>query len=235
MQETVRFQAQPEQQALVRDGRPALISTQKNSLVMIRPAKRSMQAGGRPVFVVAIHNLTKAPLNFSVHDIQVTQTVGDAAVPLKVYGYDDLVAEEQTRQVVSAVLVGAAAGVNEVVAARYGGYNTTNRTTASSTGVHTSTTTTYSTSRALAAQARAMRQNGKLIDAAVDQGQRNMAALERDVLKDDTLLPGEWYGGTLSLQPPAQPESDSGPKTYSIAMTVGPDRHVIDVVQSGPK
>jgi hypothetical protein len=35
----------------------------------------------------------------------------------------------------------------------------------------------------------------------------------------------------LHLQPPAQSETSSGPKTYSIVMTVGTDRHVINVVQ----
>ena len=40
---------------------------------------------------------------------------------------------------------------------------------------------------------------------------------------------------THTCQPPAQGGGASGPKTYSIAMTVGPDRHEIDVVQEGVK
>ena len=43
-----------------------------------------------------------------------------------------------------------------------------------------------------------------------------MAALEQTVLKDNTLLPGEWYGGQLHL----------------FALMVGPDRHEIEIAQS---
>jgi hypothetical protein len=62
-QETVRFQAKAQQQAFVRDGRPALVSQKANSIVLIRPAARQIAAGGRPVFVVGIRNLTKAPVD----------------------------------------------------------------------------------------------------------------------------------------------------------------------------
>lgn len=60
-----------------------------------------------------------------------------------------------------------------------------------------------------------------------------MAALEQTVIKDNTLLPGEWYGGQLHLQPPS---SDDGPvKTYTIVVVVGADRHEITVVQGVPQ
>src|SRR5665213_2748664 len=88
MQETVRFAAKADQQALVRDGQPALISTQPNSLVMIQPAQRQFETGGRPTFVVAIHNLTKAPLDFAVRDIRATQIAGGATMPMKVFSYE---------------------------------------------------------------------------------------------------------------------------------------------------
>ncbi len=39
-------------------------------------------------------------------------------------------------------------------------------------------------------------------------------------------------GGTLHLQPLASGESNDAPKTYSIALLVGQDRHVIDIVQA---
>jgi len=40
-------------------------------------------------------------------------------------------------------------------------------------------------------------------------------------------MPGEWYGGQLHLAPPT--DQANGPKTYTIVITVGNDRHVIDV------
>ena len=62
--ESVQFQASAGQQALIRDGQPAIVSTKKNSIVMIRPASRQFQIGGRPVFVLAIYNRTAAPEEF---------------------------------------------------------------------------------------------------------------------------------------------------------------------------
>jgi hypothetical protein len=56
-----------------------------------------------------------------------------------------------------------------------------------------------------------------------------MAALEQGVIKDNTLLPGEWYGGQLHLQPLSR-EGD-GAKQYSIALLIGNERHEIDISQ----
>ena len=58
-----------------------------------------------------------------------------------------------------------------------------------------------------------------------------MAALEQNVLKDNTLMPGEWVGGQLHLSPPTNPPSGSS-KNYTIIINVGTDRHVIDVAQA---
>ena len=51
------------------------------------------------------------------------------------------------------------------------------------------------------------------------------------MIKDNTLVPGEWYRGQLHLAPPA--EQEGGQKSYTIILTVGNDRHVIEVAQ-GP-
>jgi hypothetical protein len=201
---------------------------------MIRPASRQVAAGDRPVFVVGIHNLTDRPIDFRLADVAVMQAVGMAATPIKVLSYEDLVAEERTRQVMTAMLVGAAAGLN-VAAATHAGYNYSTRTVSTASGVRTYHTTSYSSYRVRSAQNRAMRENAKLIDAAIADGQDTLARLERDVLKDNTLMPGEWYGGTLHLQPPTDAESGPGPKTYSIAMMVGRDHHEIGVVQGAAR
>jgi hypothetical protein len=57
-----------------------------------------------------------------------------------------------------------------------------------------------------------------------------LANLEHSVIKDDTLMPGEWYGGTLNIQPLV---SQNGRKTYTISIMVGSDRHEITIVQGG--
>ena len=63
--ETLSFKpSNPNQQAMVRDGRPALVSRQKSSLVLVSPAARQQQTYGRPVFVVGINNIGRQPVDF---------------------------------------------------------------------------------------------------------------------------------------------------------------------------
>ena len=60
-----------------------------------------------------------------------------------------------------------------------------------------------------------------------------MAYLERAVIKDDTLMPGEWYGGQLRIQPLV---SGTDPiKDYKITVLVGTDRHEIHIAQGAPQ
>jgi hypothetical protein len=81
------------------------------------------------------------------------------------------------------------------------------------------------------AQNNAAVQNEAMFAATVETGQRNMAVLEQSVIKDNTLMPGEWYGGQLHLAPPT--DQGGGQKAYSIVIKVGRDLHVIEVAQ-GP-
>lgn len=222
--ETVSFRASnPQQQAMVRDGQPALISRQKSSILLVRPAGRQLQAGGRPVFVVGINNISRAPIDFRVEQVQVSQIVGEQEYPMKVVTYDMLVQEEKSRQVAAAILTGVAAGANAYGASRTGhGHYTT---PSGRIG------TFYSPTAAAIAQNTAAAQNDAMISATIERGQANMAALEQNVLKDNTLMPGEWVGGQLHLSPPTNPPSGSQ-KNYSIVITVGADRHIIDVAQA---
>ncbi len=80
------------------------------------------------------------------------------------------------------------------------------------------------------AQNNAAVQNEAMFAATIETGQRNMAALEQTVIKDNTLMPGEWYGGQLHC---ALTDQAGGQKSYTIVITVGQDRHVVDVNQ-GP-
>lgn len=222
--ETVSFRASgAQQQALMRDGQPALVSRQKGSLVLVRPAARQMQVNGRPVFVVGINNLGKQPVDFRVGQVEAVQHATGSDFEMKVVTYEMLVQEERNRQVAAALLTGLAAGANAYSAANagHGSYTTPSGRTG----------TFYSPTAAAIAQNNAAVQNEAMIAATVETGQRNMAALEQAVIKDNTLMPGEWYGGQLHLAPPT--DQGGGPKTYTIVITVGTERHVIDVAQ-GP-
>jgi hypothetical protein len=222
--ETIAFRSSsPNQQAMMRDGQPALVSRQKNSVVLVRPASRQLQTNGRPVFVVGISNLSKAPLDFRVSQVEANQRVGESEYPMQVVTFEMLQQEEKNRQVASAILVGVAGAANAYSASRagYGTYTTPSGRTG----------TFYSPTAAVIAQNNAAIQNEAMFAVTVETGQRNMAVLEQSVIKDNTLMPGEWYGGQLHLAPPT--DQAGGQKVYSIVIMVGSDRHVIEVAQ-GP-
>src|SRR3981081_4427300 len=92
--ETVQFKtSNPQQQALMRDGQPALVSRQKTSLVLVRPASRQFQSNGRPVFVVGINNLGKAPVDFRIAQVEAIQHVGGSDYAMPVVTYEMLAQE----------------------------------------------------------------------------------------------------------------------------------------------
>jgi hypothetical protein len=213
---------------MVRDGQPALISRRPSSIVMIRPASRQFQTGARPVYVVGIYNLSGRPIDFRMANVQVAQTVNQQTVEIKVLTFEELATEERNRQIVAAVVGGLAAGANAYSASRAGHYNSTS-TVSTPRGAYQVHTTGYSPTANAIAQSNAAAQNEAMIAATIERGQQNMAALEQGVIKDNTLLPGEWYGGQLHLQPLSR--EGEGPKQYSIALLVGTERHEIDISQ----
>jgi hypothetical protein len=208
---------------MMRDGQPALVSRQKNSLVLVRPASRQLQANGRPVFVVGINNIGKQPVDFVVSQVEAVQHANGSDFEMKVVTYEMLVQEEKNRQIAAAFLTGVAAAGNAYSASQvgYGHYTTPSGRTG----------TFYSPTANAIAQNNAAIQNDAMISATIETGQRNMATLEQSVIKDNTLMPGEWYGGQLHLAPPA--DQGGAEKSYTIVITVGSDRHVIEVAQ-GP-
>lgn len=218
----------------MRDGQAALASRGKNSLVLVRPAARQFESGARPVFVVGIYNMTRAPLEFRVANVQASQLIEQQYVGLSIVSYEELVREERNRQIATAILVGVAAAGNAYSASQAGYYNASSTVTTPRGNTYQVATTGYSPTAAAIAQSNAAIQNEAMISSTLESGQRNLAALERGVIKDNTLLPGEWYGGQLHLQPPVAPKSGAA-KTYSIALNVGGDRHQIDIVQENAR
>ncbi|MEP9349173.1 hypothetical protein [Xanthobacter sp. KR7-225] len=230
--EVARFQPKGQQEAIVRDGQPALVSKRTKTVALIRPASRGLQPGARPVYVVGVLNATGTPITLRASDITVEQLIdGEPAHSLKVYSYEDLVREEQTRQVVAAILVGVAAGANAAAASRSGYYTNTSQVY-SRYGTATVVTSGYSPTANAIAQANASYQNAQMIDAAVARGQANLANLERDVIKDNTMMPGEWYGGQVVFDPPQTTTGNQ--KAYRITINVGGERHEVDVSQEAP-
>lgn len=173
-----------------------------------------------------MYNLTGAPLEFRVANIVATQVIEQQVARLHVYTYEELVEEERRRQMAAAVLTVMGATANAVSASYAGRYNSTTTVT-TPRGTYTATTTGYSPTANAIARANAAAENEAMISATIERGQHNLAVLETSVIKDNTLFPGEWYGGQLHLQAPTT--GDRG-KTYSITVMVGSDRHEIEVV-----
>ena len=98
--ETIAFRtSNPQQQAMMRDGQPALVSRQKHSLVLVRPAARQLQVNGRPVFVVGINNFGKQPTEFRVAQVEAIQHVGGSDFGMQIVTFEMLQQEEKNRQV----------------------------------------------------------------------------------------------------------------------------------------
>lgn len=228
--ETAQFKPSLGQETIVRDGNPALISKKPHSIVLVRPAKREFQVGSRPVYVVGVMNAGASSVLLSTKNITVQQTRnGEPVADLKVLTYEDLVNEEKTRQVVAAVLVGVAAAGNAYGASRAGYYNA-NGTVYTPRGAASFRVSGYDPTAAAIAQTNASIENAAMISNAVETGQRNMAALEQQVLKDNTVMPGEWVGGQVQF---ASPANDPEGKAYRITIAIGSDVHEIDVSQQG--
>jgi hypothetical protein len=229
--ERVQFQASnPQQQAMIRDGRPAINSRQANSLVLVSPAGRQTKSGSRPIYVVAIYNLAKVPINFRVGDVEVIQIVNGQSHQIAVVPFEALAQEERNRQVAAAIFTGVAAAGNAYGASQAGrgSFSATSQNARGNTV--TTTGSYYDPTAAAIAQGNAAAQNDAMISATIAQGQANLASLEQSAIKDNTLMPGEWYGGQLHLSPLADTSSNES-KKYTITLRVGNDKHVIDVSQ----
>ena len=225
--EVATFQPAQGQQTLVRDGVPVIYSRQRQSLVLVRPALRQFRAGKRPTYVLALYNLTNQPLQFAVANLHVAQVQDGQAKYLKVYTYDELVNEEHTRQAIQGLALGLAAAGNSMSAASAGHYNAT-ATVSGPNGFSTVNVHGYDPTAAAVAQNQAAAQNEAMISTTVETGQRNLVNLEQTVIKDDALLPGEWYGGTMQFDAP----SGSAAKNCNITVQIGDDTHQISVIQA---
>jgi hypothetical protein len=158
----------------------------------------------------------------------VTQRVSGNDAALRVITYEELVSEEKTRQTIAAIGMGLSVVGNSMAASQAGYYNANSTVYSPRGGVYQVHTSGYSPAAAAIAQSNANAQNVELISATIERGQANMTTLERAVIKDNTLMPGEWYGGQLHIAPLV---SQDGSKVYTVSVSVGSDRHEIQIAQ----
>lgn len=208
--QTTSFRAAQGQQALMRDGRATLQSARAKTVIVASPLARETPLGARSSLVVGIRNVSPQPVTFQLAEVRATQIGGPAdGNELKVFSYDELVTEERNRQVAAAILAGVAAGANSYGAAR---------------SSHNPYVRAWN--QQIAAQ-----QNTDLAVSVAAQGEINLAALETSIIKDNTLMPGETYGGVIVVSPPTTADV-AAPSSYRLSIGIGGERHDLEVNQT---
>lgn len=141
--------------------------------------------------------------------------------PLKVYSYEELKAEEESRATAEAIAIALGGFGRSMQAANagyqngYGSFNSYNAYGGPSYGTYSYSS--YNPALAQAAQNAAQAQTELELSNASAQSRANMEYLNGAILKDHTLLPGETHGGIVEVQLP----SFAGAKTsIPLLMTV---------------
>lgn len=216
------------QHSIVRDGVPALISA-KTHVVMLRAGAAAIDSKSRPSFVIAVLNRSGKPQDLRVQNIK-AEMIDPESRPIHIYSYEELVAEEETRQAVAAV--GAALqGISSSMAAANAGHRQTYGTYSGSYGTYgTYSGTTYDHGAAMAAQRAAEAETSANFAAIQAHGERNLAALQSTILKDNTVLSGEWVGGYVVMGTPEKSGNDS--VRYRINVHFGGEHHSFEITQS---
>jgi hypothetical protein len=233
-QQRVSLEAGEGQQTITRDGESALISAKKN-VVMIQPVSGSVSAGDRPAFVLLVGNMTRERLEFSPNMLSARVVAADnTSNSLKIFTYEELVQEENRRQMVGALAAGLAAAGRSMNAANAGYSNTYgNFGAVDSYGYRTSGTysaRTYDSYRAFSAQQLANAQTSADFASLRAAGEQNMARLQGTIIKGSTIFPGEMYGGQIVLQPVKRVKGQSS--LYKIKLTLLTETHEFTIRQS---
>lgn len=210
--EKTTFAKQAGQEVLVRSGRDAIMSQTGSTQLIVAPVSRTQQMP-RPTYVALIRNLGAKPVTLRYSDISVIQT--DTGKPLKVWTVDELQSEARGQAIALAILGGVAGAAGGY----YSGSGNVN-------GHHFS----YSGYSSAAGSALA----SENIRSAAAEGEINVAALENNMLMDNTILPGESYGGAFVFDA-AKVTKLSDPKQYTINLKIGPDIHKIQLVVTKEK
>lgn len=226
----VQLTAAPDQETIIRDGLPSLVSKKKH-IVMLRPNSTLLRGSSRPAFTLAVMNLGKKPENLFESSISASQSIDGKSHVMKVFSYAELVREEETRQAIAALGV-AFSGAARAYSAANAGYVSHTGSVYSSgpygSSYGTYHGTSYDPARAQLAQQAASAQTQFDMATVQAEGEKNLAALQNTILKDNTVMPGEWIGGTVVLD---VPQSDATTKPYTITVNFAGEQHEFSVAQ----
>jgi hypothetical protein len=226
--------AQHDQKNFYRDGRQTL-SSEKKHAVAISPVSEKILSGARGDFIVAVLNGGDKEILFSTSDIIVSMpSTSDTpeTSQLKVYSYEELVAEEKTRQAWAAAAVGLQSAGDSMNAANAGyshTYGSYSGSTYSNYGTSTQTYGTYKgTTAAQAAQNAAQARTNANIAQLEAQARNNLGALA-SILKKETIFPGELRGGLVRVQMPTVKDS---PTEFFVNINIDGEMHSFRFVQT---
>ena len=214
------------------DGNPSITSKMTNLVQVVVPS--TFESGERMRIFVQTGNAGKETYGFDTYYISAENTDNlDVWSTLHVYSYDELVAEEKSRQMWAAIAV-ALSGVSRSLAATNAGYSYNNGTysgayngnyngniysgygSANYGGTYGGTyggswsSVTYNPYIAQMAQENAQAQTNAEMQSLMESGNRAMAALGRSILKYNTVSPGSFCGGQVEID---------APKVYSDKLT----------------
>jgi hypothetical protein len=227
----IKLAAAPGQESIVRDGVPALVS-HKRHVVMIRPNSVLLKNSARPAFTVAVRNMGGRPEILRVSSITATQVRNAKQEMVKVFSYEELLQEEETRQALQA-FAAALGGVGRAMSAANAGYvNTTGSVQAYGPygpSYATYSAQTYDPLRAQIAQDIAASETRADFAALRQQGERNLMALQRTILKDNTVMAGEWIGGTVVMEQPVYTRGNTAP--FTVKVEFGGELHEFQIAQ----
>ncbi len=181
-------------------------------------------------------------MDLRVEDITASQTdTASVASQIHVFSYDELTAEVRRKQAwatVGVALAGAAGALSAANAGyshsygtysgnSWGSYSGALNGTYSSNTTGVYSTTTYDAGRAYAAQSLNNAQMAANLSAVQLEGQQRLAELQNTILKDNTVLPGEWVGGIVMLDVPRK--APDGIARYRIEVRFGGEVHTFMV------
>ncbi len=231
---TLRVQpvAGQDQHTIYKDGTEAIVS-KKRSVVAVRPSNNTHTSEQRPTFVVSVINGTDKPIVFSTENI----TASASGSPLKVFSYDELVAEVENQRMwaaVGAALSGAAQSFSAAQAGNqytYGSYNTGYYGNRGYSGFGYGTYPAYTYNPGAAAQAQAtanaqMNQNLENINSSANAALSN---LRQNILKKETVFPDESHGGYVKLQEAPVPETSN---SILLKVLLGDEEHSFEFIQT---
>ena len=224
------------QRIIIEDGHEVLYSRKDNLVAVALPY--TFEANSRMRAYVQVGNGTEFDFLFSPEKIYATYNSGtEFEKDAHVYTYEELVAEEQSRQMWMAIAAAISAAGNSMAAANsgysyqsgmysgnyYGNIYGSGMNSYSGNFVGSYSGYTYDPAKAQMAQDIADIKNQQLMQSVMQNSQSAMYELSNTILKENTVLPGSICGGQIEMDSPSVSDETS---YMEILVTTGGESHV---------